>query len=173
MTSVLFATERLEARRLTLDHVPSMLAIYGDMETVTYVGDGEPLTQPECERWIEVTDRNFATRGYGMVGLFDKDSGELVGCAGVVHPGQQPEPEVKYAFRRDQWGKGLASEALQGILDFFRSLGRDDEVIATVAPGNAASQRVLTKQGFVLREVRQNEDGSETQVWSLSGLNPA
>lgn len=106
---MLFRTERLQARRLTLADVPAMSAVYGDPETVRYVGDSEPLPEADCIRWIEVTDRNFELRGYGMIGFVENVTGEVVGFAGVVHPGGQAEAEVKYAFRRDQWGRGFST----------------------------------------------------------------
>lgn len=145
-----------------------MLSIYGDLETVRFVGDGEPLSHAECVRWIDVTDANFKNRGYGMVGLVGSASERLVGCIGIVHPGQQPEPEVKYAFHKEFWGQGLATEAVGAILSWFRSQGHLDPVMATVAPGNTGSQNVLRKNGFHLVETRSNEDGSETQVWISS-----
>lgn len=167
MTEHLFSSERLIGRRLTLDDVPAMMAIYGDVETVRFVGDGEPLSQSECVRWIEVTDTNFERRGYGMVGLID-ESGLLVGCIGIVHPGQQVEPEVKYAFHREVWGRGLATEAVRAILAWHKDQGHTQPIIATVAPGNASSQNVLRKNNFRLKETLTNDDGSETQVWMSS-----
>lgn len=164
----LFETERLFVRRLTNDDVPAMMAIYADRETVRFVGDSEPINLEDCTKWIDVTDRNFERRGYGMVGLESKDSHEIVGCAGIVHPDQQLEAEVKYAFRKDQWGKGLATEAIRGLVEWGRQTHNLKELIATVAPGNIPSQNVLSKVGFTLREIEDNEDGSQTQVWAIS-----
>ncbi len=166
---VLYRTERLIARRLTLHDVDAMMAIYGDRETVRFVGDAEPLSEESCRDWVRITDKNFDQRGYGMFGLVDQETGELIGCAGIVHPGQQSEAEVKYAFRRDHWGKGLATEALSGLLAHGCQLWEVVRVIATIAPANLASQKVLAKVGFIRSEDRQNEDGSVTQVWQYLG----
>ncbi|MGV3617439.1 MAG: GNAT family N-acetyltransferase [Fimbriimonas sp.] len=162
----LFETERLLVRRLEFGDVDAMMAIYGDRETVRFVGDSEPLSPEACRHWVEVTDGNFARRGYGMVALVLRETGELVGCAGIVHPGQQPEAEVKYAFRRDQWGKGLASEAVRGLVDYARAVWGVGNIIATVDPENLVSQRVLAKSGFVYASDRFDEDGLPVQVWS-------
>lgn len=162
---MLFETERLIARRITIGDVDAMFAVYGDLETVRYVGDSEPITLEDCLRWVEVTDRNFEKRGYGMVALCDRVSGEIVGFAGIVHPDQQPEPEVKYAFHRSQWGKGLATEAVAGIVRWVRDSFAVGEIIATVFPANHASQKVLSKAGFQHAEDQTNEDGTITQVW--------
>ena len=162
----LFETERLIARRLTMADVAAMLAIYGDRETVRFVGDSEPLSEESCRHWVDVTDRNFERRGYGMVALVSRETGEMVGCAGIVHPGGQEEPELKYAFRRDQWGKGFATEAAVGLVGHARAAWGVKRIIATVMPDNTPSQQVLVKAGFVLREERLDEDGP-IQVWGF------
>jgi RimJ/RimL family protein N-acetyltransferase len=143
-----------------------MLRVYGDAEAMRWVGDGEPLDRVGCEHWIEITHRNYATRGYGMSALIEKQSGEIVGFCGLVHPGGQPEAEIKYAFSGEYWGQGYATEAAIGLLDYGASTHGIDYVIATVAPDNAASQRVLLKSGMQLGELRDNEDGTFTQLFT-------
>ncbi|MBC8064462.1 MAG: GNAT family N-acetyltransferase [Chlorobia bacterium] len=164
---VLFETNRLLARRLTKGDVESMFAVYGDHETVRYVGDSVPLDRDGCRRWLTVTDRNFAQRGYGMFAIVDRESKETIGFAGIVHPGQSNEPEVKYAFRKDKWGKGYATEILKGLVAYAQySLGLP-RLVATVFPENAGSKSVLGKAGFIHSEDRCDEDQSITQVWEL------
>ena len=113
---VLFRTERLTVRRLAAGDVEDLLAVYGDREVVRWVDDGEPLTRADAERWVEVTDRNFARRGRGMAALVLTATGEVVGFCGIVRPGDQEEDEVKYALRRDRWGQGLATEVVEAML---------------------------------------------------------
>lgn len=141
-----------------------MLAVYGDPLVVRYVADGKPLDRALCEQWVEVTLRNYATRGYGMVALTERSTGSIVGFCGLVHPDGQAEPEIKYALRRDCWGKGLATEAAAGLLAYARQLGLP-AVIATTDPKNEASHRVLLKAGMERSELRSNEDGSFTQLF--------
>ena len=107
----------------------------------------QPLTLEQCREWLEVTERNYAQRGYGMFTLEDRSSGGVVGFCGLVHPGGQPEPEVKYAFKRRVWGQGLASEAIPALLAFGHRAFGLARIIATVAPDHGASQRILHKCG--------------------------
>jgi hypothetical protein len=152
---------------MTHDDAHAMATIYGDVETVRFVGDSVPLTVAECLNWVDITDKNFELRGYGMVAFCLRSNDELVGCGGIVHPDQQQQAEVKYAFRRDSWGKGFASEAIKGLIQFARTEWNVGKIIATVAPGNASSQRVLAKLGFLREEDQVNEDDSITQVWAI------
>jgi RimJ/RimL family protein N-acetyltransferase len=82
-----------------------------------------------------------------------------------VHPAGQDVPEAKYALRRGLWGKGLATEALIGLLSYGASAFGMKEVIATTAPENVASHRVLLKAGMQSGALRENDDGSFTQLF--------
>lgn len=172
---VVFETDRLIARRIGPADALAMHAVYGDAEAMRWVDDGQPLDLAGCEHWVEVTLRNYALRGYGMFALVDRGSGDAIGFCGLVHPGGQPEVELKYAFRRDTWGRGLASEAAAAMLQFASAAFGIGRVIATTAPENLASHRVLLKAGMRRGELRRNEDGSFTQLFAweaAAGENP-
>ena len=59
----------------------------------------------------------------------------------------------------------LASELVPKLLAYGTAAHGLRRIIATVAPGNVASQRVLAKAGMALAHRRQNEDGSTTLVY--------
>jgi [ribosomal protein S5]-alanine N-acetyltransferase len=165
---MLFETPRLLVRRLSEADEDALLAVYGDGPAMRWVGDGQPLDRATCRRWIDVTLGNYARRGYGMNAVVRRaePAQPVVGFAGLVHPGQQVLPEVKYALLRAHWGRGLASELVPALLAHGQAHWGLGEIIATVAPANEASQRVLARGGMHPRAPRQNEDGSTTLVYS-------
>lgn len=163
---MLFDTPRLQVRALDAGDEDALFAVYSDPLAMRWVGDGEPLSCEGCQRWIAVTLNNYATRGYGMCALVLRASDQVAGFAGLVHPGQQQLPEIKYAFLRAHWGQGLASELVPALLAFGRERWGLGEIIATVAPDNAASQRVLAKAGMHALPNRLNDDGSTSFVFS-------
>ena len=142
-----------------------MFSVYSDAEAMRWVGDGRPLARDECDRWINVTLNNYRVRGYGMFALQQRDSDEVIGFCGLVHPRGQEEVEIKYALRRDFWGQGLATEAVRAMLDYGATELGIDYVIATIAPENRASHRVLLKAGMQHGDLRENEDGSVTELF--------
>lgn len=161
----LFETARLRCRRWLATDLDALAEVYGDAEAMRWVGDGEPLSRAGCEEWLEVTARNYRARGYGMFALEDRSSGEVVGFCGLVHPGGQAEAELKYALRRTAWGRGLATEAVTALLSHGAAAHGLQRIIATVAPLNHASQRVLNKAGMRMAAVRRNDDGTSTHVF--------
>lgn len=163
----IYETERLLVRHLNETDVDAMHAVYGDAMAMQWVDDGRLLDRDGCLRWIAVTKENRATRGYGMSALVLKESGAVVGFCGIVHPGGQSEPEIKYALLRDYWGQGLATEAVEGMLAYAAKHLGLRRVIATTAPENEPSHRVLLKVGMLHLETIRNVDGSPTKtfVW--------
>ena len=145
--STIFNTSRLRCRRWTRRDFDAVYAIYSDPIAMRWVGEGEPITHEACERWFEVTETNYRTRGYGMFVLEDQATGLVVGCCGLIHPGNQTEVEIKYAFLRECWGSGLASEVVPALLQYGLEQHSLTRVIATVDPENLASQKTLLKAG--------------------------
>jgi len=161
----LFATPRLFGRQIGISDLDDMLLVYGDEGAMRWVGDGTAISREDTVRWIGITEDNYRSRGYGMTALQARGTGVVVGFIGLVHPGGQSEAEIKYALKRDFWGKGLATEAVRGMLEYGHRVHRLRHVIATVDPDNLASHRVLLKAGLVKGKLEHHEDGTTTQYF--------
>jgi RimJ/RimL family protein N-acetyltransferase len=168
VTDAEFETARLIVRRWRDSDLDALMAVYGDADAMRWVGDGQAITEAECHEWLVVTRRNYAQRGYGMLAVECKGDPEVVGFCGIVHPGGQVEPEVKYAYRRRVWGQGLATEALVGLIDHGRRVHGLHRLIATTAPQNAASHAVLLKAGLQRGALRADDDGGFTQLFEIT-----
>ena len=156
-----FATSRLQCRRWRPTDLQRLVEVYADPVAARWVDDGAPITREEAESWLDVTNRNYATRGYGMFAL--ERGGEVIGFLGLVHPNQQEAVEVKYSFLRSCWGQGYASEAVAGALKYAEAVHGIEHIVATVAPENLASQRVLLKCGF--KHAHRQDDTTEVFSW--------
>ncbi|EAU37348.1 predicted protein [Aspergillus terreus NIH2624] len=99
--------------------------------------------------------------------------GRVIGYVGINEV--YPSPEIGYSIHPDVWGKGYATEALEGLLkawwEMSRSRGEDvdegvERVFAICEKANAGSSRVLSKCGFrVFQEMAFEED--ELFLWEL------
>ena len=92
-----------------------------------------------------------------------RDGGEVIGWGGLCVDPFDPAwgPEVAYFVHPRLWGRGLASEIVEAALALaFRELALP-AVGAFARPQNAASLRVLEKQGF--RFVRYLPDMDRNQ----------
>lgn len=164
----LYRTTRLVVRHLTPDDYDALYATYSDPDAMKWVDDGLPITPEDCRRWLDITLRNYATRGYGMSAIAHVDApADVIGFIGLVHPGGQPEAELKYALRRAFWGQGLATEAARGMLAHGRAAHGLERVIATIDPDNRASDRVLRKIGFDY-VTQRIDDGEPVDVYAIT-----
>ncbi|WP_298260006.1 GNAT family N-acetyltransferase [uncultured Litoreibacter sp.] len=163
----IFCTKRLLVRTWRGGDQPKLLELYGLAKVIKWVDDGSPLTEQEAVAWMAKTRSNYLSRGYGMFAIDDRKGGELLGFGGLVHPNDQVEAEVKYAFFPNVWGSGVATEFVSGLLSYAQEEYRLNRVIATVAEENFASKRVLLKSGFGHCETRAELDGSLTDLFAI------
>lgn len=166
MSETEFQTERLLVRRWRDSDLAALLGVYGDADAMRWVGDGRAITHEECVQWLAVTRSNYEKRGYGMFAIEECASpGVVIGFCGIVHPGGQPEPEIKYALLRSHWGRAFATEAVTGLIAYAAVAHNLTFIVATAAPENVASHRVLLKAGMRRADLRANEDGTHTQLF--------
>jgi len=82
-------------------------------------------------------------------------------------------PDIGFAIVPEETGKGYATEAARGLIDYAqRNLGVD-AVFGFFEKGNARSRRVVQKLGFEDRGVRALKafGGAESEVWTLPGMD--
>ena len=173
MSLPIFETSHLLGRHLLPDDLAAMLAVYGDAKTMQWVGDGQPLNREQCLNWIEITHQNYIHYGYGMFALVLRQTGEVIGFCGLVHPGGLPEVEIKYALLREFHGRGFATEAVRALIAYGIESFNLTQIIATAYAENAASLRVLEKSGMKAVGRRDHGDGKpiSTFAWQ-NGVNP-
>jgi RimJ/RimL family protein N-acetyltransferase len=93
---------------------------------------------------------DFDTPGtWSQFGIRLKGSESLVGDAGVHFPEGEPrQAEIGVTVAPEHQGRGIATEAVEGVLGLlFGSLGKH-RVYASVDPRNAASIAVLSRAGM-------------------------
>jgi RimJ/RimL family protein N-acetyltransferase len=97
------------------------------------------------------------------------DDGQFIGTVvldyrdaerpGHVRPGGN-ELEISYTFLPSSWGRGLASEAVEAVLDWTATALAEQTVVLCTQTANAASARLAERLGF--REISRFEEfGSE------------
>lgn len=92
-------------------------------------------------------------------GIFYKDNGELIGTVGFYCWSKvQKKAEIGYDLKKNYWGKGIMTEALQMVIQFgFNHM--DLHIIdANVVVKNPNSIKLLNKLSFNReKELRKND----------------
>ncbi|PKM19790.1 MAG: GNAT family N-acetyltransferase [Gammaproteobacteria bacterium HGW-Gammaproteobacteria-15] len=149
----------IEKNRLILSplqhqHWPLFLRLHSEPQIVALCFDVPPQDvirqkfasrlgdwTPDSEKWL------------GLV-VADKVSGAELGVTGFVLKGGIAE--VGYLFLPEFYGKGYAVESLQGLINWATATQQINRYQAVVTEGNAASEKVLIKCGFVLQRIEAN-----------------
>jgi len=135
-------TERLVVRPLAGDERDALFALWRDPAN-------ERVTSPDDSRV-----RWWLSRVWGV---WERETGELVGDCSLHFETDFGEWELSYGFRRDRWGRGYATEAARACVSHgFEELGVT-KIVADVDPANTASVHVLEKCGFA--RVGELDDG--------------
>ena len=163
---VIFSTSRLSVRHWAETDLELVKSLYSHPSVIRWVDDGQPITSDEAVAWMKKTKANYVKYGYGMFAIDEIKSFGTLGFGGIVHPNGQKTPEIKYAFKPDCWGLGLATEFVNGLMNYAIETLHLTEVIATISPQNEASRNVLLKSNFEFSHALQNEDGTVTDVYS-------
>ncbi len=145
-------TARLCLRLLTDADAVALHDIYGDPETMKFVGStGKPAADvPATTRALESLRRHDALHGFSMWAVEERETGTVVGIAGLLLvEGEGPDVEAAYLVRRDRWRRGYATEALTEVLRIGHEELGLDRIVALAYPGNDPSRRVMEKAGML------------------------
>ena len=108
-----------------------------------------PLTEGDVFAKLSEDRWHWDQHGFGPWALLERESGELVGRAGLkwqTVDGDQ-EVELGWVVRSDRWEHGYATEAGRVGIEWGPELGID-ELVALIMEDNAASRRVAEKLGM-------------------------
>ena len=158
VTERLPETARLTFRKYTLDDLPALVEQRSDPEVNKYLG-GMARQNPE---WL--SDRLkfyiacYDSPGFGMCAAIWRETGEMIGSAGLQPLGETGEVEVGYSFIRRFWNRGLATEAARAWLEHGFTVYGLDRIVAVTDVDNAASRRVLEKLGMKYEKTEVHYD---------------
>jgi RimJ/RimL family protein N-acetyltransferase len=143
-------TERLIMRGFTEGDLDDYAEVCGDPEVARYAsGSGKPLDREETWRQMATILGHWALRGYGPWAVEERDTGKVVGHAGLWNPEGWPDLEVGWWLARSRWNRGYATESGRAAVDWAFETLRAEHVISVMHPDNAAAHRAATKLGEV------------------------
>lgn len=129
---------------------------------------GRPLSRDLTRTWIEVSEANYRTRGYGCFAVTEKPDDRMIGFCGVAFPSDRPGiVEVIYAFAPSCWGRSYATEAVRATVAFGLEACGLDRIEATVDPATEVSKRLLEKVGMSYQGRGENADVSLPDYYAI------
>ena len=137
------ATERLTLRRPTLADVKAITRLANDRRIAENTRRlPHPYSYDDAVEFVRAT----AELGSETVFLIEHDT-TPVGMVGI-DCSTSDNAELGYWLGVDHWGRGFATEAARGVIDFFFEEFSADHLYAGARVTNPASRKVLEKCGF-------------------------
>lgn len=159
--TVFIETERFILRELREGDAPGMFALDSDPEVHRFLGNNPVKTIQESEAIIRHVRRQYSENGIGRWAVADKTSGEFIGWAGLKYEKNLRIGlhyyDLGYRLRREFWGRGIASEVARASLQYGFEQLKLPEICAAAHLNNIASNKVLLKMGFTLKDTFELE----------------
>ena len=162
-------SDRLILREWTGADSPAMESIVHDADVYRFLPTFlYEQSYEDLDKMIACARKEcFDTHKSILLGIFLKNDPErLVGIAEIYN--YEPEKEkasIGYRLNRCYWGQGIASVTAALLVKYLIEQTDVRKITAHVMAENAASARVLEKNGFILRWTGLREDwGKESPV---------
>ena len=131
-------TKRLTLRPLVRADENAILTALGDLEVTQWLSR---VPHPFTKADVRISKDDGADRLPDLIGV-DLD-GQIIGTVGTT-------PHFGYWFARSVWGFGYGKEACRAAIDHVFEDQRREEIASGFFEGNIASQKILTRLGFLV-----------------------
>ncbi len=152
-------TERLLLRAFEKDDLDPFASMVSDIEVMqraTY--DGTIMTRTQAWNWLCFMLGHWHMRGYGIWGIEEKSSGELIGRIGLQFLDSFDDVELVWMLAASAWGKGFASEGARAAIDFGLNKLVLPRIAAVIRQENIPSIRLAERLGMEMeKEVERQE----------------
>ena len=149
-------TDRCLIRELSLSDLPALYELYDKPGMTDFV---ETLYDYETELEYQKAyiENMYGFYEYGMWLVFSKETGKLIGRAGLEHN------EMGYMIAPEFQNLGYATEVCRFIIDYARKNTDFEELYCRIDEKNVASVRLAKRLGFV----RNGQIGNERNTGGL------
>jgi len=144
-------TERLYMKILTQDESEAYYLLSQNHGFRQFqISDYRKSSIEDANIWISKIEKYQQRNGFGIVGIFEKESLTLIGLGALKHLENEGKSPVELMYRiSDQfWGKGYGLEVASALVNHAFYTLNMDHLVATVDPQNYPSKQILTKLGF-------------------------
>ena len=169
MFTAILETARLRLREMVEADVHDVYLLNSSPNVMRYLGAERPLSSLD-EALMLLRERIFPqyqSYGVGRGAVILKDNGLFIGWCGLKYQPAANEYDLGYRFIQNYWGKGYATEAARGVLEYCRQHLMGKRIVGKALLENVGSIRVLEKIGMQFERTEEDGDGT-VAVYSLN-----
>ena len=138
-------TERTYLRETYVDDLDALYDLYGHDEIMEFI---PPLFERKEEEQYhrDYYDKIYSFYDYGMWGVFDKNTDQMIGRCGIDP--HEYGAELGYIISPEYQGRGIAFEVCSAIIRYAKEIELP-ELWAKIDERNKASVNLAKKLGFI------------------------
>ena len=148
MKEFFMETDRIGFGKWTEDDHELATKLWTDEDVTRYARDGGPFTNEEIEDLLARDIRNDKEHKVQYWPIFNKETGEFMGCCGLKPTDNKNAMEIRFYLFREFWGQGYASEAARRVISYAFDHLNIKKIIARHHPDNKSSAKCLNGLGF-------------------------
>ncbi len=150
---VIIETERLILRPHVAADWDAVCTLWSNADTIRFISD-RPFSREES--WTKLLRYMglWTALGFGYFAVIDKSTQKFTGEIGLadfhrnIIPSLEGTAEMGWVLMPQAWGKGIASEAIMAILDWYRQTPNARPTSCIIDKNNTASVKLAQKCGF-------------------------
>lgn len=122
-------------------HLDSLLPIWSDEEVIKFTNIQSPCTLEDVHsriKRLKIFDVFVVLENENVIGI--------IGCPCINK--ETCEYGIFYQFRQSVWGKGVATTAVEWLLQFMEHKYPNARLFADVVADNIPSEKILNRVGF-------------------------
>jgi RimJ/RimL family protein N-acetyltransferase len=168
----LLETPRFLLREIVPSDVDDLFELDSNPAVHEFLGNQPIQDKRDLEKVIASLQRQYAENGIGRWAVIDKQSKEFVGWAGLKFErelinGTSNYYDLGYRIKQKYWGKGIATECAQALINYALDKLELREIYAITDPSHEISKKILRKVGFSFVE-RFDYEGEATDWFEFS-----
>ena len=147
-------TKRLILRKILVSDADDMFDYSKDQNVTKYLTWSPHPDKYYTVDYIKFVSRKYKTAEFRDWAVIDKASGKMIGTCGFTTIDlQNRRGEIGYVYNPEFWGKGIAAEALECVMEFgFLKLDLN-RIECRFMVENTSSRRVMEKCGMTFEGV--------------------
>ncbi len=131
-----------------VDDLDLFFSLNTDAFVRKHLWDDQLISRAQAEELLELNQKHFEEKGFGLWKILRKSDEELIGYAGLWYFFKEAQPQLVYALWEKFTGEGYATEAAQVIVDFSFHRLRFEYLLAAMDLDHKASQGVVKRLEF-------------------------
>lgn len=145
-------TERCYLRETMVEDVDAFYELYKDPEMTRYTEALYESKVSECAYVREYIEKIYKYFEFGVWTVVLKETGEVIGRAGLNVREGYDLPELGYVIGRTWQGQGIATEVCRGILRFAKEEYDFEQIMTLIQEENQVSLHLAQGLGFQIKE---------------------